>query len=74
MTIRTPIDQITQSGRATQGVKIMDIKDNQTVMTITLLPHEDEEEVVEENPELGDTPIVEEAQVIEKNDNSDELF
>ena len=74
MTIRTPIDQITQSGRATQGVKIMDIKDNQTVMTITLLPHEDEEEVVEENPELGDSPVVEEAQVIEKNDNSDDLF
>ena len=69
MTIRTPINQIAQSGRATQGVKIIDILEGQQVMTITLLPHEDEEEE-EELP--VEAPV--EAEIKEENDKSDDIF
>ena len=67
MTIRTPIAQIAQTGKATQGVKIMDLVDGQKVMTLTLLPHEDEslEEEEETAPEVEAKP---------ENDQSDELF
>ena len=67
MTIRTPIAQIAQTGKATQGVRIMDLADGQKVMTLTLLPHEDES-LEEEEVEVT------EAEVKPENDESDELF
>ncbi len=46
--IRVQADEISKIGRATQGVRIMKLKDDKfKVMAIALTPHEDEEEEVE---------------------------
>nr|MCR5564554.1 DNA gyrase subunit A [Gammaproteobacteria bacterium] len=79
MTIRTPIESIATLGRATLGVRIMNLQEDQKVMTITLLPHEDEEEVNEdvENAEAVNAEAQEAPQdeiVKEDNDKSDDLF
>ena len=43
--IRTSIDQISTSGRSTQGVKVMRVTDGQAITSITLTPKEDEEDL-----------------------------
>ena len=48
--IRLPISQISTTGRVAQGVKLINLKDNQKVSNITLLDHEQTE--VTENNEL----------------------
>ena len=48
MTIRMGIDQISQLGRVTQGVKLINLKDNQYVSTISILDKEETENEVEE--------------------------
>jgi DNA gyrase subunit A len=45
ITIRLPIKQISQTKRATQGVRIISLKNDQKVATIALVPHQDEEEI-----------------------------
>lgn len=42
--IRTSLSQVAISGRNTQGVKIIRIKDNESVSSLTTLPHEEEKE------------------------------
>ncbi len=57
--IRVQADEISKIGRATQGVRIMKLKDaNANVVAIALTPHEDEQE--EEYDEDGN-PIVRES-------------
>ena len=63
MVMRMPLDQISVLGRVTQGVRLINLKDDHTVATISLVDKEKEEEVVEEG-------IVENCEVI-NNDNSD---
>ncbi|MGL5042965.1 MAG: DNA gyrase subunit A [Culicoidibacterales bacterium] len=46
--IRLPIDQISQSGRATQGVRLIRLNETQRAMTVTLAPRE-EEVIIEED-------------------------
>ena len=46
--IRLPISQISTTGRVAQGVKLINLKDNQKVSNITLLDHE-QTEVTENN-------------------------
>lgn len=52
MVIRTHIAQIAQTRRATQGVRIMSLKDDQSVVTLAVVPHEElpvvEQPVVEQ--------------------------
>ena len=50
--IRTWLNEVKVAGRNTQGVKIINIKDKESVVSLTILPHaeEDEEVVVEETP------------------------
>ena len=48
MTIRMGIDQISQLGRVTQGVKLINLKDNQYVSTISILDKEETENEVED--------------------------
>ena len=48
--IRLPISQISTTGRVAQGVKLINLKDNQKVSNITLLDHEQTEET--ENNEV----------------------
>ncbi len=45
MVIRTHIAQIAQTRRATQGVRIMSLKDEQAVVTLAVVPHEEVPEV-----------------------------
>jgi DNA gyrase subunit A len=45
MVIRTHIAQIAQTRRATQGVRIMSLKDEQAVVTLAVVPHEELPEV-----------------------------
>ncbi len=54
--IRTPLSQIKIAGRNTQGVKIINLEPHNKVAAITIVPHEDEEEVV-------DTPIIEDDEI-----------
>ena len=49
MAIRMGVDQISQLGRVTQGVKLINLKDNQYVSTISILDKETEE-IIEEEP------------------------
>ena len=48
MAIRMGVDQISQLGRVTQGVKLINLKDNQYVSTISILDKETEEIIEEE--------------------------
>lgn len=44
MMIRLPINQISELGRVTQGVKLINLKDNQYVSTTSIVEHVDPEE------------------------------
>ncbi len=48
MIIRLPLEQISQLGRVTQGIKLINLKNNQTVSTISLIDKENEEDLEEE--------------------------
>ena len=43
ITIRMPIDQISQTKRATQGVRIISLKGDQKVATIAIVDHQEAE-------------------------------
>lgn len=45
--IRMQADEISKFGRDTQGVRVMRLKDDSSIMSIALTPHEDEEELDE---------------------------
>lgn len=47
MVIRTEVKQISQTRRATQGVKLINLKDNHKVVTLAMVPHEIEEDEIE---------------------------
>ncbi len=44
MLIRLPIEQISQLGRVTQGVKLINLKDNQFVSTVSIVEKQSDEE------------------------------
>ena len=46
--IRTSVDQISTSGRSTQGVKVMRVTEGQAITSITLTPKEEDEEIVDD--------------------------
>jgi DNA gyrase subunit A len=46
--LRTPVDTIRVVGRATQGVKVMDLADDDTIAAAARLPAHEEEELGEE--------------------------
>ena len=48
MTMRMPLDQISLLGRVTQGLRLINLKDNQKVSTISLVEKEEVSESVEE--------------------------
>ena len=63
MVMRMPLDQISVLGRVTQGVRLINLKDEHTVATISLVDKEKDEEISAEE-------IVENFEVI-NNENSD---
>ena len=48
MTMRMPLDQVNTLGRNAQGVRLMHLKDNQMISSVSLVEHEVEEENVEQ--------------------------
>ena len=61
-TIRSPIEQVRLCGRNSIGVKIINLKDKETVSSFTVLPHEDSESQ-EENTEVNNAESVDENNV-----------
>jgi DNA gyrase subunit A len=54
MTIRMPVSTIRVAGRATQGVKLINIKEGDAIAAISVVEHSDEEESqAAENQELS---------------------
>lgn len=51
MIIRTPVDQVSQLGRVTQGVKLINLKGKQEVTTISIVTKEEDEDNEESNTE-----------------------
>ena len=49
MTVRTPLDQISQLSRMTQGVRLINLKDNQKVAAVSLIPKEQVDEIQNED-------------------------
>jgi DNA gyrase subunit A len=48
LTIRTLVSQISVSGRATQGVRVINLREGDAIASVTAVPKTDEEEVVAE--------------------------
>ena len=59
--IRLPLSQVSSTGRVAQGVKLINLKDNQKVSTIAIIEHEEESN--------GEESTVEEVQLEEKTNN-----
>ncbi len=60
MLIRLPLDQVSTLGRVTQGVRLINLKDNQSVSTISIVAHESKsDEEIEDNNISSDTEIKE---------------
>ena len=70
MTMRMPLDQISVLGRVTQGLRLINLKDNQKVSTISLVDKE-EETVVEESIQEGVSDMVQES-VEQPTENNEE--
>lgn len=63
--IRTPISQVSQTGRATQGVTLIRLNDDQRVSSVAVVEHEEEtEEVLVESNESEVTEVA----VMEENE------
>lgn len=62
MVMRMPLDQINVLGRVTQGVRLINLKDDHIVATISLVDKEKEEEILEE--------VVDNAEVINNEDSN----
>lgn len=61
--IRTPVSQISQTGRATQGVKLIRLSDDQAVSSVAIVEHEETEELTissEETVVTDDQVVTEE--------------
>ena len=53
MIIRLSLDQISQLGRVTQGVRLINLKDNQYVSTISIVDKEEESDITENSDDLS---------------------
>jgi len=51
MTIRMAVDKLRVMGRATQGVRLINVKEKDSIAGITSVPREEDEEEIGENPE-----------------------
>ncbi len=63
MVMRMPLDQISVLGRVTQGVRLINLKDEHTVATVSLVDKEKDEEIIEntdisvENAEIASNGV-----------------
>ena len=68
ITIRTSVDQIRLAGRATQGVKIINLREGDTIASVMAVPKsEDKDEELTDAPQTegAEAPAVEAAEVVE---------
>ncbi|WP_040462033.1 DNA gyrase subunit A [Haloplasma contractile] len=74
MVIRTPIEQISITGRATLGVRLINLKDDQFVASAAIIPSEDEleEEIIESTGEEVKKEQVNEIDNIEEEKESND--
>ena len=70
ITMRMPLDQISVLGRVTQGLRLINLKDNQKVSTISLVDKL-EEETSEENIEQSENVAQNELEVAENIQNTE---
>ena len=66
LTIRTSADQIRVAGRATQGVRVINLREGDSIASVTAVPKTDEEEITEI------TANAEEGAVVEAPENANE--
>ena len=71
--IRVSLEQVSTTGRVAQGVKLINLKDNQKVSTITLIEKEEDanEETLEMDIESGSEDNVSRETLEEYNDQED---
>jgi DNA gyrase subunit A len=55
ITIRMEVKEISVLGRATQGVRLIKLKDNDEIAAITVVPHNDEEIIDESNGTINES-------------------
>ncbi len=88
LTIRMRVDSLRTMGRATQGVRLINIKNNDAIASLAVTPVEEEEELYDENgnpiaaapvldedgnPIVIENPVIEESETEEEDiDNNDE--
>ena len=68
ITIRTSVDQIRLAGRATQGVKIINLREGDTIASVMAVPKsEEKDEELTDAPQTegAEAPAVESAEVVE---------
>ena len=63
LTIRTLVSQISDSGRATQGVRVINLRDGDAIASVTAVPKTDEEELEEATTAETNAEKVEEVAV-----------
>ena len=54
MIIRLPLSQVSSTGRVAQGVKLINLKDNQKVSTIAIIDHEEDHSDEENNSNVNE--------------------
>jgi DNA gyrase subunit A len=69
MTIRLRVDSLRTMGRATQGVKLINIKNNDSIASVAVVPVEEEEDENAENEQNG--TITNETPENDTNDTTD---
>ena len=76
ITIRMPVNQISEQGRATQGVKLIKVDEGDEIAAITQLDEKEEEldETVSDSESIDDTtiPANDDDTSIDESDNTDE--
>ena len=71
ITIRMKVADLRVLGRATQGVKLIDLRGKDYIASITKVPTEDEDEVQEQQPEGAEENIASESNNTETNDTKE---
>ena len=55
--IRLPLEQVSSTGRVAQGVKLINLKDNQKVSTIAIIEHDEQQ--IEESKNISNSETIE---------------
>ena len=69
LTIRTLVSQISISGRATQGVRVINLREGDAIASVTAVPKTDEEEIAAEGAVEATAEVVAEATAPAENAN-----